>query len=207
MIKKYLDFINEGVLDYLKPNSQEEIEQKLKSLSPNEQLIISTKYNYLTGIKNALERGADISYDDYKAIVIAGKKGRIDIIEYLLSDNPCDSNAIDRLIDGIIEDYNRNNIIEYILDKCYDDDLLFHLIREACYHHNDELLEKLLNHKNIDKIDLSYILEEIVRMTYNEECIEQLLKHGVKVEDDYTIDMAKTDEIKKLLLKYYEEED
>lgn len=107
-IKKYNDFINEDIRQYLKPKSPEDIKRDLMKLSPDDKMTKGTIYNlpdlvktgveesddmelklrwacqkgYIEKVKELLKSGVDPN--TYLALSEAVKNGHIDIVEILL---------------------------------------------------------------------------------------------------------------------------
>lgn len=85
-IKLYSEYINEE-LNILKGPSDEEINQMLDKLSPNEALLKSAENDYFIGVKNAIDRGADVNIKDIyerSALMFASKNGHLDLVKYLV---------------------------------------------------------------------------------------------------------------------------
>jgi len=82
MIKKYKQFLNEGVLDNLTGPSEEELWNNFKDYSPQLLLEKSIIIGFLDGIKKAIENGANLQIEE--VIYTAALFGDEDIIKYLL---------------------------------------------------------------------------------------------------------------------------
>jgi hypothetical protein len=81
--KKVYEYLN-----MLKPKTEEEIQDVLRKLRPNDALISSIDMGNLEGVKYSLERGADanlIMLLDITPLDLAFKKGNDDIIDFLVS--------------------------------------------------------------------------------------------------------------------------
>lgn len=84
---KHLKTYNESLRDKMKPKSDEEILKDLGKLTPKKLLFKSIEYNYLNGVKIALEKGVDINaHDEYgwDSLLIASRNGYEEIVEFLL---------------------------------------------------------------------------------------------------------------------------
>jgi len=89
MIKKYKQFINEGLLDKLTGPSKEEVWNNYKDLDDEQLLKLSAKNGYIEGVEEAIKRGVDLECNYGYALVNASKNGHIDIVKLLL-DNGAD---------------------------------------------------------------------------------------------------------------------
>ena len=72
------------VKNILKPKSEEEILSHLNNLSPSDLLISSSKVGFLSGVKLALERGADVHVFNDEALRWASYHGNKNVVEFLL---------------------------------------------------------------------------------------------------------------------------
>jgi len=83
MIKKYNQFLNEGILDKLTGPSKEEILSNLDNMTPNKALVKSIELDNQPGIYNALKRGAwKEIYDNYVKAIEIFENNIEKIIEY-----------------------------------------------------------------------------------------------------------------------------
>jgi len=84
MIKKYNQFLNEGVLQHLKGPTEEEILSYITTLEPNEMLLAACKAKLLKGVKLAIERGADPTYKNFSALKLTNSRtDKSEIFTYL----------------------------------------------------------------------------------------------------------------------------
>jgi len=86
MIKKYKEFLNEGVLDNLKGPTEEEIWNEVKDLDPIDMMIKSARIDYLKGVKHALSIDSFCKSYMIDAGIEAAKYDNIEIVKYLLEE-------------------------------------------------------------------------------------------------------------------------
>jgi ankyrin repeat protein len=87
---KYLKTYNESLRDKMTPKSDEEILKELGDLTPDDMLFQSSKYNFLKGVKKALEMGADINYKNKinnTSLIMSSGKGYKNVVELLLKND------------------------------------------------------------------------------------------------------------------------
>jgi len=87
---KYVKTYNESISSYLKPRKDDDIRDKIKNLSPNKKLLNGSEYGLLWLVEEALQEGADPSFDDQSAFNIACDYGNIEIVKLLLKDERVD---------------------------------------------------------------------------------------------------------------------
>ena len=73
--------VNESLEDVLRPKSEEEIEQALNKLTPNDMLIKASEFSLINFVKKALELGADVH--DW-ALRLASVNGHVEVVKVLL---------------------------------------------------------------------------------------------------------------------------
>lgn len=139
--KDFLTFIylkslslNENIMQYLKPKSEDEILKSIKTSSPNDRLYNGVKYNLIDMVKQALKDGADPSFDSNKSLEIATHGGNLEIVKLLLNDKRVDPKGFN------------NRPLDY-----------------ACLKGHIDIVKELLKYKNVDpsehncnSIDLAY---------------------------------------------------
>ena len=83
MIKNYEQF-NESLRDKLVGPTEDEIMNNLKDLSPDKLLLKSCQIGFIKGIELALEKGADVHYNNEQALRWASEEGNTEIVKCLL---------------------------------------------------------------------------------------------------------------------------
>ena len=89
-IKSYTEqsnFCNESIKDFLKPKSEEEIENVLKNLTPNQKILRGCEENYLWLVKRGIEEGGNPSFAQNICIWNAVIDQNAELIKLLLSDD------------------------------------------------------------------------------------------------------------------------
>ena len=80
----YMMTVNEGVRDQMTPKSEKEIKKLLKNLPPNDRLCKGCEEGLLWLVKDALDNGADIHYNNDWALEWAIDDDNIEIVKVLL---------------------------------------------------------------------------------------------------------------------------
>ena len=165
-------FINEqNIRDVLKPKSEEEILSLLSKLHPNELLIKSSKLGFISGVKLALERGADVHVNNDEALYQASYWGYKDAVELLLK-NGADIHSQDNL--AWAAQWGYKDVVELLLKNGADvhanDDLA---LSQAAWYGNRDIVELLLkNGANITSETISK-----ARQSYDKNMMELLKKY------------------------------
>jgi len=162
MITKFIKF-NESVKSLLIGPTEDEVWNVIRNLSPNNLLIQSSKNGILKGVKIAIEEGAEINYQDYKAFILARENDHEEILEYLNSLVDLPKSPEEFILD----------IIDNIKIKDGDEDKLF-----VCFEkYNKIIFEKDLNGM-ILYVDSSiwYILRNFYNLTVYD--IQFLIKNN-----------------------------
>lgn len=128
--------VSEGIKDYLKPKSEEEIIKSLEKTDSYDLLYKSIVKGYLPGIKMAIDKGVDL--EDFDALEMAVSENKIEIVKYLINigvNIPEDISTMlqiayeydnIQLMDYLIKIYldkyhNIKKLIKYAEDNDYDD--------------------------------------------------------------------------------------
>jgi len=177
MIIKFQQY-NESVRDLMKGKSDEEISKEIGDLNPNDLLKKSLDNNYLNGIKLALEKGADPSYNNNYAIKNASIYGHIDIVKILLQDSRVDPSADNNYAIRYASKYEYIDIVKILLQDSRVDpsDNHNYAIRYASDNGYFEIVKLLLQDKRVDPSDDDNFA--IKSASYNEhlEVVKLLLK-------------------------------
>jgi len=110
---KHLKTYNESISSYLKPRKDDDIRDKIKNLSPNKKLLNGSEYGLLWLVEEALQEGADPSFDDQSAFNIACDYGNIEIVKLLLNDKRIDPSDLTGFMWAL--ESNHYNIMELLL--------------------------------------------------------------------------------------------
>lgn len=82
---KYLKSFNESVKDMMTPKPIDEIRKSLKNLSSEEKLKTGCIKGLIWLVKDALDEGVDVHWDNDHALAFASGNGHIEIVKLLLS--------------------------------------------------------------------------------------------------------------------------
>ena len=132
-LKYYNNFINEGLKNFLKPKSQENIEKSLQNsnLSNEQKFINGCKYGFIWLVQDILNKGVDPSIYNNIGILLACENGHIDIVKLLLQDkrvNPTDrvlplvkfAAFLDYTIEDITTSHNEDEEKDILYTDCID---------------------------------------------------------------------------------------
>lgn len=110
-------FVTEGVKDYLKPKSKEELMDSIKPYinKPDELLRMSCYIGLMEGVEMAIRKGADPSMRLNEPIGLATYFNHPDIVEYLLTDQRVDASDLDNYAIQTAEQYKYKDIISLLL--------------------------------------------------------------------------------------------
>jgi ankyrin repeat protein len=121
ILKNLVNSITESVRDLMKPKSDDEILKSLSDLNPNDLLMKSCSIGYLNGIKLALEKGADASYNNNYAIKYSSEHGYTEIVEFLLKERRVDPSDDDNFAIRFASQNGHIEIVKLLLqDKRVD---------------------------------------------------------------------------------------
>ena len=167
-IKSFYEFINEE-LKHLPPPSDEETDDALNNMTPENALLKSTKINYFKGVKDAIKRGAwvDIGEDhnerdddqesfDYSdgktSLMIAVENNNFEIVKYLIEECKADINEyfnddeenedITSLYYAVLND--NFEMVKYLVEHGSEvNEFILDKAEENC---NEQTIEFLKNH-------------------------------------------------------------
>ena len=142
---KYIKTYNESIKGFLKPKDDNDLRNKVKSFSPNEKLLKGAEYNLLWLVEEAIEEGADPSFDNQSAFNIACDYGNIEIVKYLLKDERVDPSDLTGFMWAL--ESHHYNVVKFLLkDKRIDPTIDENeAIRYASNTQNYEAVKILLN--------------------------------------------------------------
>lgn len=119
-IKKYDDFLFEKITN-LSGETNEKIDKFLATLKPNDALEKAVQHNYITGIQNALTRGANVNHiiQGQTILIPACIGGNMDFIKYLVEQgakiNYIDKRGNTALMFAAI--YGHLDLVKYLVGK------------------------------------------------------------------------------------------
>jgi len=207
-LKYYNNFINEGLKDFLKPKSQENIEKSLQNsnLSNEQKFINGCKYGFIWLVQDILNKGVDPSIYNNIGILLACENGYIDIVKLLLQDkrvNPTDrvlplvkfAAFLDYTIEDITTSHNEDEEKDILYTDCIDksyENGHYDIVKLLL---NDERVKNSLNDyklklytkvsKKINESIKDYLKpksEEDILKSINNLTPNQKLLHGLKYD-------------------------
>lgn len=177
MIKKFNQFLNEGLIDKLTGPTDKNVWEYVKNLTPQKMFDVSCKAGFLKGIELALENGAEINGDDGDAEDYDHEEGY-------------EGNELS--ITNLIKD-NHNDVLKKLLDKYSDEMQLEDFLEYAVMGNNLDAVKLLVEHgADINDENYSILSLGVTNNQYNSHyaVIEYLLEHGGK-PDKFSINFAK----------------
>jgi len=95
MIKKFNEYINEGVLDKLTGPSEDDVINQLKD-RPDRLLNAACNNGMLTGVQYAIDHGAKPNFEHLKKAI--ENNGNEELLDILINDNTLDENINSKLL-------------------------------------------------------------------------------------------------------------
>jgi len=113
MIKKYNEFLNEGLLDKLRGPNDEEVISYYGEDNMDELLMKAIWNGELSGVEFAIEHGADVNFSNGRPLIYSCINGNKKIVEFLLEHGADVSN---KNYEAVTLAYSKNNhdIIELL---------------------------------------------------------------------------------------------
>ena len=172
----YNNFINEGIKDYLKPKSEEQILIELGDASPDRKLRLGCQKNLRWLVEKGLEEGGNPAAGENRLIIWASENGHIDLVKKLLKDERVDPSG--RQNEAITE-ASRNGHIE-IVKLLLDDDRVdpsdfnsFSLIY-ACENGHIEIVKLLLDDGRVDQFSLGNLSRNVSKSNKHDDIVKLL---------------------------------
>lgn len=210
MIKKFGEYINEGVRDKMTPKSEEDIKKSLQGLNPYEKMDKAIRFGILSIVKDIIESGIDLKKNmgggtpaSYRFVDSAIDEGKLDILKYLL-DNGCSLQdmqdyQLDNAITGghydvakfLVDEYGANvndQEGDAYLQMAVDQNnlgMVKLVIDLECEYFDDEWLNDIILSDRTDPEIIKYMMDKVYNV---KEFIQQMhkdYKKGVEILNKY----------------------
>ena len=151
---KTYNLFTESIRDLMTPKSKEDIDKSIKKtlgkLKPNNLLIKSIEFDYLEGVKTALEKGADVHFTNDWALGIASRTNKVEIVKVLL-DAGANINAANFLSE--VSQRGHTQMVKLLLDRGKFNDLtIISALSNAIFYGHTEIVKLILATKpNLNK--------------------------------------------------------
>jgi hypothetical protein len=110
---KYLKSYNESIRSKMIGKSEDDIKILFKKLTPNQKLVRAAEYGILWALKEAIEEGANIDYNNGSALRLACLKKQIEIIKILI-DNGANINKWKTVLINFAKEQGNNEVVELL---------------------------------------------------------------------------------------------
>ena len=132
---------NESVRDMMTPKSEEDIRAKLDKLEPNIKLLLCTEYGYLSGVKDAIKKGADINFNYRHVLTVALQHGHLDIIKFFLDDiEKLDKSSLNWAL-AVANKFGKSDVVKLL--KSYKNEI-YESVRDQMTPKSNEDIKKFL---------------------------------------------------------------
>ena len=211
-ITKFDDFVNEGVKDYLKPKSDEDLNKSLEKLTPEQKFFKGCEHGILSWVKDTIKDGVNPTCSENSGIVIASEEGHIDIVKYLLKNEKVDpsdqnNNAIFFAIDydrydvvklllsdeRVKNELIKNNELKYVeeyFEKVRKSKTVQDILENSKDNFNIKKFESFIMEKKDDKLQKVMSVEKIAKKhNFDEKELKKYVKAAMKIERTHTDDV------------------